>query len=88
MTAALSARNLRRHRRLIGSRWRKLSCTRQALVLVLVLLRCGDPYSRLADTLDTARGERYVVLDGTPMAVGRVGMRTGSTNRGKHIGTG
>jgi hypothetical protein len=38
---------LRRHRRLIGSRWRKLSCARQAL-LVLAHLRCGDTYSRLA----------------------------------------
>lgn len=38
---------LREHRRLIGSRWRKLSCSRQAL-LVLAHLRCGDTYARLA----------------------------------------
>jgi hypothetical protein len=37
----------RRHRRMIGSRWRRLSCTRQAL-LVLAHLRCGDTYARLA----------------------------------------
>ena len=35
------------HRRVIGSRWRKLSCARQAL-LVLAHLRCGDTYTRLA----------------------------------------
>src|SRR5215217_3198741 len=32
---------------MIGSRWRKLTCTRQAL-LVLAHLRCGDTYARLA----------------------------------------
>ncbi|GGY10571.1 hypothetical protein GCM10010358_73840 [Streptomyces minutiscleroticus] len=34
------------HRRRIGSRWRHLTCGRQAL-LVLAYLRCGDPYARL-----------------------------------------
>jgi hypothetical protein len=38
---------LRGHRRLIGSRWRKLGPSRQAL-LVLAHLRCGDTYARLA----------------------------------------
>lgn len=38
---------LRRHRRMIGSRWRKLPAARQAL-LVLGHLRCGDTYTRLA----------------------------------------
>ena len=35
------------HRRRIGSRWRRLSAGRQAL-LVLAHLRCGDTYARLA----------------------------------------
>ncbi len=35
------------HRRRIGSRWRRLTCGRQAL-LVLAHLRCGDTYGRLA----------------------------------------
>lgn len=35
------------HRRQIGSRWRRLTCGRQAL-LVLAHLRCGDTYARLA----------------------------------------
>ncbi|GGS62172.1 hypothetical protein GCM10010238_59040 [Streptomyces griseoviridis] len=50
----LSSRTLQRlagllagHRRQIGSRWRRLTCGRQAL-LVLAHLRCGDTYARLA----------------------------------------
>ncbi|WP_442481166.1 transposase family protein [Streptomyces sanglieri] len=35
------------HRRRIGSRWRRLTCGRQALI-VLAHLRCGDTYARLA----------------------------------------
>ncbi|MEU8869140.1 transposase family protein [Streptomyces umbrinus] len=35
------------HGRRIGSRWRRLTCGRQAL-LVLAHLRCGDTYARLA----------------------------------------
>ncbi|WP_327660317.1 MULTISPECIES: transposase family protein [unclassified Streptomyces] len=35
------------YRRRIGSRWRRLTCGRQAL-LVLAHLRCGDTYARLA----------------------------------------
>lgn len=35
------------HRRRIGSRWRRLTCGRQAL-LVLAHLRCGDTYARPA----------------------------------------
>lgn len=46
-TLGYAAGLLRRHRRLIGSRWRKLGCSRQAL-LVLAHLRCGDTYTRLA----------------------------------------
>ncbi|ROQ59126.1 hypothetical protein EDD93_6507 [Streptomyces sp. 840.1] len=34
------------HRRRIGSWWRRLTCGRQAL-LVLAHLRCGDTYARL-----------------------------------------
>ncbi|MDX3372693.1 transposase family protein [Streptomyces sp. ME02-6987-2C] len=50
----LSSRTLQRlsgllagHRRRIGSRWRRLTCGRQVL-LVLAHLRCGDTYARLA----------------------------------------
>lgn len=50
----LSSRNpqclsglLASHRRRIGSRWRRLTCGRQAL-LVLAHLLCGDTYARLA----------------------------------------
>ena len=46
-TLRYAAGLLRRHRRVIGSRWRKLTCARQAL-LVLAHLRCGDTYTRLA----------------------------------------
>ncbi len=35
------------HRRRIGSRWRRLTCGRQTL-LVLAHLRCGDTHARLA----------------------------------------
>jgi len=41
------ARLVARHRRAIGSRWRRLVPGRQAL-LVLAHLRCGDTYARLA----------------------------------------
>src|SRR5215218_7988078 len=46
-TLRFAADLLREHRRMIGSRWRKLSPSRQAL-LVLAHLRCGDTYARLA----------------------------------------
>jgi hypothetical protein len=46
-TLRFAAGVLRRHRRLIGSRWRKLNASRQALQ-VLAHLRCGDTYARLA----------------------------------------
>src|SRR5918993_1409305 len=46
-TLSYAAGLLREHRRVIGSRWRKLTCARQAL-LVLAHLRCGDTYARLA----------------------------------------
>jgi DDE superfamily endonuclease/Helix-turn-helix of DDE superfamily endonuclease len=42
---------IRAHRRTIGSRWRKLSPGRQAL-LVLAHLRNGDTYPRLAEGFD------------------------------------
>ena len=114
-TLQFTAGLLRRHRRLIGSRWRKLSPHRQAL-LVLAHLRCGDTYTRLAAgfgvgvatvhryvtelvdllaaaapglaaAMDTARRKAYVVLDGTLIAIDRVGMRTKSDRpyySGKH----
>jgi hypothetical protein len=94
---------LREHRRLIESRWRKLSSARQEL-LVSAHLRCGDAYARLAAgfgvgvtmvwryvtelvdllaaaapdlaaAVQTARRKAYVVLDGTLIAIDRVGVR-------------
>ncbi len=49
------------HRRRIGSRWRRLSCGRQAL-LVLAHLRCGDTYARLAAgfRIGIATAYRYI----------------------------
>jgi hypothetical protein len=41
------ADRLRTHRRMLGSRWRRLTCGRQAL-LVLAHLRGGHPYAHLA----------------------------------------
>ena len=60
-TLRYAADLLRRHRRMIGSRWRKLSCARQAL-LVLAHLRCGDTYARLAAGfgVGVATAYRYV----------------------------
>ncbi|MET7782552.1 transposase family protein [Streptomyces sp. NPDC005388] len=46
-TLQFLARRLRQRRREIGSRWRRLSARRQAL-LALAHLRCGDTYSQLA----------------------------------------
>ncbi|MCT9110044.1 transposase family protein [Streptomyces mirabilis] len=46
-TLQFLARHLRQRRREIGSRWRRLSARRQAL-LALAHLRCGDTYSQLA----------------------------------------
>ncbi|MET7458450.1 transposase family protein [Streptomyces sp. NPDC005574] len=49
------------HRRRIDSRWRRLTCGRQAL-LVLAHLRCGDTYARLATgfRIGTATVHRYI----------------------------
>lgn len=49
------------HRRRIGSRWRRLTCGRQAL-LVLAHLRCGDTYARLAAgfRIGIATAHRYI----------------------------
>ena len=46
-TLAYSAGVIRRHRRQIGSPWRKLSPAQQAL-LVLAYLRKGETFARLA----------------------------------------
>ena len=46
-TLRYAAGLLREHRQVTGSRWRKLTCSRPAL-LVLAHLRCGDTYARLA----------------------------------------
>ena len=52
---------IRRHRRQIGSRWRKLSPGRQAL-LVLAYLRKGETFAELAAGfgIGTATAWRYV----------------------------
>ncbi|WP_436740215.1 transposase family protein [Streptomyces sp. BBFR102] len=49
------------HRRRIGSRWRRLTCGQQAL-LVLAHLRCGDTYARLAAgfRIGIATAYRYI----------------------------
>ncbi|WP_327329989.1 MULTISPECIES: transposase family protein [unclassified Streptomyces] len=49
------------HRRRIGSRWRRLTCGQQAL-LVLAHLRCGDTYARLAAEfrIGIATAYRYI----------------------------
>lgn len=49
------------HCRRIGSRWRRLACGRQAL-LVLAHLRCGDTYARLAAgfRIGIATAYRYI----------------------------
>ena len=46
-TLTFLADRIRAHRSAVGSRWRRLDPTRQAL-LVLAHLRCGDTYARLA----------------------------------------
>lgn len=55
------ARHLAAHRRAIGSRWRRLSAGRQAL-LVLAHLRNGHPYAQLAAGfgVGTTTAYRYV----------------------------
>jgi hypothetical protein len=52
---------LRRHRRVIGSRWRRLSASRQAL-LTLAHLRVGNTYAQLAAGfgVGTTTAYRYV----------------------------
>ncbi|MGW8886016.1 transposase family protein [Streptomyces sp. NPDC055749] len=49
------------HRRRIGSRWRRLTCGRQAM-LVLAHLRCGDTYARVAAgfRIGIATAYRYI----------------------------
>src|SRR5512135_458488 len=60
-TLSYTAGIIRRHRRAIGSPWRKLSCTRQAL-LVLAYLRKGETFAELAAGfgVGTATAWRYV----------------------------
>jgi hypothetical protein len=55
------AQQLRRHRRAIGSRWRRLSAGRQAL-LTLAHLRVGHTYAQLAAGfgVGTTTAYRYV----------------------------
>jgi len=49
---------IRRHRAGIGSRWRRLPAGRQAL-LVLVHLRCGDPYAHLSVSFGVGAATAY-----------------------------
>lgn len=60
-TLGYVARVIRRHRASIGSRWRRLSSNRQAL-LVLAHLRNGDTYQRLAtgSGIGVATAYRYI----------------------------
>ncbi len=71
---------IRRHRRKIGSCWRKLNPGRQAL-LVLAYLRKGETFAELAArspkphrALRQAKdaGHAYVVIDGTLIPIDRV----------------
>ncbi len=110
-----SDRGLRHRRRHIGSRWRRLSAGRQAL-LVLAHLRKGETYTALAggfgigtttahryiregldvlavaapmleQALEVARRKALVILDGTLLAMDRVGMASGRDQAfysGKH----
>ncbi|MFD4588940.1 transposase family protein [Streptomyces sp. NPDC058434] len=60
-TLRFLAQQLRRHRRAIGSRWRRLSAGRQAL-LTLAHLRMGHTYAQLAAGfgIGTTTAHRYV----------------------------
>jgi hypothetical protein len=62
---------IRRHRRQIGSPWRKLSPGRQAL-LVLAYLRKGETFAELAAGfgVGTATAWRYVTETGMPFPAG------------------
>lgn len=95
-TLRYAAGLLRAHRRLIGSRWRKLGYGRQAL-LVLAHLRCGDTYVRLAagSGVGVATVHRYVAemvdllaaaAPGLAAAMDRHGHRTvqGLRGAGRH----
>ncbi len=109
------ANALRQRRRNIGSRWRRLSAGRQAL-LVLAHLRKGETCTALAggfgigtttahryirdgldvlaavaptreQALEVARRTAFVVLDGTLLAIDRVGVASGRDRAfysGKH----
>ncbi len=106
---------LRHRRTIVGSRWRRLSPGRQAL-LVLAHVRRGETYTALAggfsvgtttvyryvregldvlaaaaptldQALDVARRKAFVILDGTLLAIDRVGMAAGRDRvfySGKH----
>jgi hypothetical protein len=58
-TLAYAAGVIRRHRKQIGSSWRKPNPGRQAL-LVLAYLRKGDTFAELAAGIGTATAWRYV----------------------------
>ena len=58
------ANMIRGHRAEIGSRWRRLPPARQAL-LVLVHLRCGDPYAHLALSFGVGTTTAYRYIDET-----------------------
>lgn len=54
----LLSRELAARRRRIGTRWRRLTCRRQAL-LALAHLRCGDTYAQLAAGFNIGIGTVY-----------------------------
>jgi Helix-turn-helix of DDE superfamily endonuclease len=70
-TLDYTARIIRRHRRQIGSPWRKLNSGQQAL-LVLAYLRKGETFAELAAGfgVDTATAWRYVTETVMPFPAG------------------
>jgi hypothetical protein len=60
-----------RHRKRIGSLWRKLNPGRQAL-LVLAYLPKGETSAEFGVSTATAAGHAYLVIDGTLIPIDRV----------------
>ena len=71
------AGQLRARRRLIGTRWRRLSAGRQAL-LVLAYLRKNETYTALAGRVQGGGGDRVPVRPRSPARARRPGPDTGS----------
>ncbi|WP_225803072.1 transposase family protein [Streptomyces sp. NK15101] len=77
-TLRFLTQQLRRHRRAIGSRWRRLSAGRQALLTLA---------PSLADAVRTASVKAYLILDGTLLPIDRIAAdRTFSSGKHKKHG--